>query len=240
MKHLPLHPLSFVLIVIWQSSMALVLTSVHKLGYLVAISILFLLLLNLRSFPTFMMRMLKLIPFFAFIILLQAIFRRDGIVLYGYGLLRLDSNGIRIGIMVVLRLLIILASAASLSRLNYKDFRAAFAALHLPEEIAFMVAYVLRFVHVMRQRFTRSLALLKTRGEASGSMGLFSRLRMYRILVLQVLVMALAGSHIQAIALELRGFRSSGAKTIIVKRRVGIVDIFGLWMLLMLSLFFAS
>ncbi len=232
-----IHPLSLILIVVWLSSMALITLKLISLFMLFGISISMTILLSRDHGKKSLLRLSKLLPLLIFVTFMQIIFRRGGTVLFAYKCFAITSLGLSFGLAISLRFAIIISGASILSRLSFIDFRNAFALIRLPEEISFMVSYVLRFVSTLRHRFDISLSMLRLRGLELDRLSLIKRFKIYRILALSVLVNSLSHSSMQAISLELRGFRSSGKRTELYLTRPGIVDAFVLWILIVLSLF---
>jgi energy-coupling factor transport system permease protein len=232
-----IHPLSLILIVVWLSSMALITLKLISLATLIGISISMMILLSRDHGKKSLLRLSKLLPLLIFVTFMQVIFRRGGTVLFAYKCFAITSLGLGFGLAISLRFAIIISGASILSSLSFVDFRNAFALIRLPEEISFMVSYVLRFVSTLRQRFDISLSMLKLRGIDLEKQSLIKRLKIYRILALSVMVNALSHSSLQAIALELRGFRSSGKRTELYLTKPEIIDAFILWGLVILSLF---
>ncbi len=230
-----IHPISLITIVIWLSSMSLLTMKVKSLAALFVLALILLVILSNDRGRSSMIRLGKLAPLLVMVFVLQILFRRGGNTYFSYGCFALTSLGLSIGTAISIRFLIIISGASILSHLNFVDFRNAFALIHLPEEISFMVSYVLRFVSTLRQRFVTAMLMLKSRGLDIARLSLARRFKIYRILALSVLVTSLSHSHMQAIALELRGFRSSGKRTELYLTKPGIADAFVAYGLIVLS-----
>ncbi|MBM4403075.1 MAG: energy-coupling factor transporter transmembrane protein EcfT [Candidatus Cloacimonetes bacterium] len=204
-----LHPLTLISIVIWVSSIALLSANLVALTGLMMVSAL-LCLFNGRI-P--LKSLFRLLPVLLIVFILQILFRRGGSMIWSYGWFRITSEGLVMGAQVVFRLSIIYLSAGLLIKLQFNDFRNAFALIRLPEELSFMVCFVIHFIPLLTHRFKDTVILLRYRGLDIRHGSWMRKIKIYRIIALSVLTGLLHNVHYQAIALELRGFRSPGHKT---------------------------
>lgn len=233
-----LHPLSLIIIVIWLGSMALICKTLMSMTVLLSLNIVMVIVMSNDRGRVFLYRLYRLMPLLLMVFMLQILFRRGGNTLWSYGWLRIDSNGIYQALMISLRFIIIISCAAILSGLSFVDFRNAFACVRLPEEISFMVAYVIRFVVYLDKYFRDAQKSLSLRGIRNKNLSLRQRLQVFQIIAVSTLADALSKSQMQAIALELRGFRSLGKRTELHQSRFGMSDMLVLYMLILLSLVF--
>ncbi len=219
-----IHPITLIGVVIWISSLALFSTSVGRLLILCVISLFIIIFMLRNRIKEGFGKLRRIAPLIVVVIAMQILFRRSGDIVYsvmGYGIYK---DGLVQGALVSLRFVIIICGAITLSRLSFTDFRTAFAMIRLPEEISFMVFYVFRFVNTLQSRYTSALSMLKLRGVTISKLGLIPRIYIYQSIALSVLANALYHSRIQAISLELRGFRSAGNRTMMHHQKPGYLD----------------
>jgi hypothetical protein len=88
-------------------------------------------------------RSLPLLLSLAFV---QLLFRRQGDLLWQFGIISLSREGANYLAVLSLRLLIVILSAKALAVLDFKEFSTAFHSLRLPEEFSFMLSYAVHLV----------------------------------------------------------------------------------------------
>jgi energy-coupling factor transporter transmembrane protein EcfT len=230
------HPLTLIAVVVWITSLSLVVDSLLTLGGLLIISVLMAIFLSGDYGQRLGHRLVKLLPLFISVFILQVIFRKGDVALLDLGWLRISRSGVLAGLQICIRFATIICSASAMVKLNYNDFRIAFSAIRLPEEIAFMVSYVIHFVPLLEERFRQSLATVRRRGVKIESLHYKDKIQLYKALTIAVLAGILSKSGLQAIALELRGFRSVGKPTKYFQQRVGLKDSLVYYVMIILSL----
>ncbi len=219
-----LHPLSLILSALWFSSLAIIIPDPRWLGVVFLLCLLFQGFVSGFKFKAWARQFLKLLPVLLAVIVIQVLLDRNNFQPEGY---RVDpaGAGLRTGLAVSLRLLIVIFSAQLLLRLDYEDFDLAFRSLRLPEELCFMVFYAIHVIPSATERVKHSLRLLRLRGVDLGKAPLKARLKLYQRISLNVIASLLSASDIQATALELRGFRSSGARSRLYTRAFSLSDL---------------
>lgn len=228
-----MHPLSRVLIVLWITSLAVILNDPLLLVALLAFSITLALLLSRRQFSSLLKSVKVIIPVILSVFVIQLIFRKSGEKLLDLGILSIHSEGLLLGLEVGLRLLILLFSATLLSALSYAELRLALK--FLPEELSFLISYVLHLLPRLRERLREVSQGLKQRGIVQKELSLKEKILVYRILSLAVLASLIQSSEMQAIQLELRGFRRQGKKSFLYHRKPSWLDLWVCVLLLGLS-----
>ncbi|MCB5270877.1 MAG: energy-coupling factor transporter transmembrane protein EcfT [Candidatus Cloacimonetes bacterium] len=217
------HPLSFIILCIFYSSLSIALQRPVQLVWLM----LWAWLLDYREGPAALLLRLKGLRKMLWLIvsvsIIQLIFRRGGAVIFELGPLKIYSDAVNYALMIGLRLMVIYFCARSLTKLDFSGYRAAFSKIHLPEELSFMISYMVHLIPQLSLRFKGQMAELHERGLKLKNMKLPAKLTIYKILALSSLADIILQSGQQAIALELRGFRSSG------KRSSLHILSFGLW-----------
>jgi len=139
MKRL-LHPLSYIVVCVFYSSLAIVISNpLYQI-------LLFLLawLLDWREGSEGMGRRLiglqRYLWLFLSVMLIQLLFTRRGVPILNLGILSIHSDGITMAAVLGLRLAVVYMVANSLSKMDFTLYRAAFAKIRLPEELSFMIS----------------------------------------------------------------------------------------------------
>ena len=207
------HPLSFIVLCIFYSSMSIALQRPVQLVWLM----LWAWLLDWREGPAALLERLlglkKILWLLVSVGIIQIIFRRGGVVLFAIGPFKIYGAAVNYSLMITLRLMVIYFCGRSLTKLDFSGYRAAFSKIHLPEELSFMVSYMVHLIPQLGARFKEQMAELNERGLKLSKLKLKAKLTVYKILALSSLADIILQSGQQAIALELRGFRSSGKRS---------------------------
>ncbi len=213
-----LHPLSIILLALWLSSAAIFLPHPVWLAGVLVLTLLFRGMLLGFTWQIWLRQFIRLLPLFAAIMLIQVLFFKDGRLLLGSGWYGIHSEGLEGGVLFCLRLLVLLYSAQILIKLTYEDFDLAFSTLRMPEELGFMLFYALHTIPASGLRIAHYRQLLTIRGLDMRKLPLRQKLHIYNRISLSILADVLSRSAVQAIALDLRGFRSAGVRTRLAKR----------------------
>ena len=238
MKRL-LHPLSYIVICVFYSSLAIVISNpLYQI-------LLFLLawLLDWREGSEGMGRRLiglqRYLWLFLSVMLIQLLFTRGGVPILNLGILSIHSDGITMAAVLGLRLAVVYMVANSLSKMDFTLYRAAFAKIRLPEELSFMISYMAHLVPQLQINFRTQMQELKLRGILVSKLPIKEKLEIYKIISIATVAEIIVQSSSQAIALELRGFRSKGKRSSLNTLNFTYRDLFaplwvGLWLLLVL------
>lgn len=219
-----LHPLSHILICLALSSLVFACGKLYILCLILGISLLYSTLRKAYGIRKSLLTLWKSLPFVLSVAVLQLIFRREGDMLWSYSILGITEGALYWAGLISLRFLTVILCAKALSRSSFPEFQAAFAFLRLPEEFAFMLSYGVQLIPAfgtMLKGFMRSLRL---RGIEPAKLPWSKRLQVYRTLAVSALAGIVTNSQSSAIALELRGFRSSGKRSYLYKKSVGLAD----------------
>lgn len=220
-----LHPLALILLALWFSTAAIFVPQPLWLAVVLILSIFFRGLQAGFAWRLWARQFLLMLPLFLAILLIQALFVKDGELLWGQGWYAIHTLGLRGGLAFSLRLLILFFSAQILLKLEYEDFNLAFNAVRLPEELGFMVFYAIHVIPSAGAKINHARQILRLRGIEPRKLPLKASLRLYKQISLSVLADVLSRSAIQATALDLRGFRSSGPRTRLNQRGFALPDL---------------
>ncbi len=146
--------------------------------------------------------------------LLQCIFLRSGQALISVGgTVLLRSGGLKAGITVCLRLLILLLTALILMTGSRRNYLLALSQLGLPYEICFMVMAAMRFMPLLREEASDVMCAVQMRGTKIRHTGLKHRISVYIKVALPIVAGAIRRSEQMSTAMEARAFRSMPRRT---------------------------
>lgn len=168
----------------------------------------------------------KSLPFIFSISVLQLLFRREGATLVRFAYLSITAGGLNWAIIMFMRLASVVLCAHTIAQNSFKDFQVAFSALHLPEEISFMLSFGVQLIPNFSKAIKGFMQSLRLRGIEPKSLSWQNRIKIYRILAISSLADIISNSSKAAIALELRGFRSEGKRSFLHKQKFSPADAF--------------
>jgi energy-coupling factor transport system permease protein len=154
-----------------------------------------------------------LLPLSLAVLVVQLLFVKQGQLLWGKGWYAVHTIALQRGLAFAIRILVLWLAARVLLRFEYEDFDIAFGALRLPQELSFMIFFGVRIIPSLNARLRHFLQLLKLRAIELKKLSFAAKMKVYRLISLTILAETLSQSGVKAIALELRGFRSSGPKS---------------------------
>lgn len=226
-----LHPLTHVLICLALSSIVFATNSLVRIGVFFLLSIAYSSLRIKGGLVKIMLTLYHSLTFILPIALLQIIFQSHGEVLWRFYFLRVSVEGISWAAILSLRLATVILCAKALAVNSFRDFQIAFALLHLPEELSFMISYGVQLIPTFLNQIKGYLRSLHLRGIEPARLPWGKRLHVYKILAVSSLAGILNGSTNSAIALELRGFRSKGKRSHLHRMSLGIRDVIAILLL---------
>ncbi len=151
---------------------------------------------------------------FVLMVLAQSVFTPGGSQILGVGGISLVSAlGLQRAGAVVLRILIVVASAGIMTTSSSRDIVQGLSQWKVPYEIAFMVAVAIRFLPLLREEALDILTAVQLRGLELERIPVRQRLRVYSYLLTPMISSVLGKARELAIAVEMRGFRAYPERT---------------------------
>lgn len=160
------------------------------------------------------MRLLRFLPLFAVILLINLVFVPSGtplLIVRDYPLI--TSGGVMRGATTLMRFFVILCSAAVMAAENNRRVLVALNKLGVPYLFSFMLMIALRFIPSFSASFSDALIALQLRGVELKKIPWRTKLRMYSDLLLPVVADAVVKSRVLAIVMEARGFGAHRQRT---------------------------
>ncbi len=205
---LSLDPRTKFFLVACLSSLAVIFREIYLLSGLFAFSLLLLLLFRIS--PAQLLHRTKvLLGVVIALAFLQSVFTpgEQALVSLG-GISLLSVTGILLAGEFVLRILIIVASAALLGTSDSRELIQGLIQCKLPYELAFMAAMGIRFLPVFAQEFRDAFSAIQLRGIDLHHLSFRQKLEVYAGLFQPVAGGALLKAKALALSIEMRGFRA--------------------------------
>jgi energy-coupling factor transport system permease protein len=160
------------------------------------------------------MRLRRFLPLLAILVVMQTLFTRTGIpVLMVEKRVLVTSDGLVLGLNMVIRLFVILCSASVMATENSHKVIAALTQMGVPYLFSYMLLMALKFVPSFRTAFVDAITAIQIRGVNLRKVPFGHKLRLYCALVLPVVADAVVKAQDLAIAMEARGFGALPKRT---------------------------
>jgi energy-coupling factor transport system permease protein len=192
-------------------------------GLLVLATVFVLLVAASRVPPVVFMRLLRPVALIvALTVSFQILFSREGGTLFEWGPLEVHSGGLRMGLFLALRILLLVSAAGLLTATTapvaladgIEDLLSPLRRLRFPaHEVAMMITIALRFIptlHEEAQKITRAQA---ARGADFSEGGLLSRVRAMIPVLVPLTIGAFRRADELAEAMESRGYRGGEGRS---------------------------
>ena len=156
----------------------------------------------------------KLLYLIFIIAIIQSIFSTEGkALLFIGGFKVLSTSGLGKGIQFILRMMIIIFSAAIIGTSNSREIIQGFVQWGLPYDIAFMVALGIRFLPILTEEIKDSLIAIQLRGIEINNIPIKKRISIYSYIFTPILAGTILKAEKLSIAIEMRGFRAYDNRT---------------------------
>ena len=184
--------------------------------------------------PGMVVRGLKPVVFIVAFTAILNLFYTPGNELWGWGFLHITDQGIRVAILMVLRILLLIIGTSMLtyttSPIELTDglemLLSPFKKIHLPvHELAMMMSIALRFIPTLIEETEKIIAAQKARGADFESGSLIQRARAMVPILVPLFISAFRRADELATAMECRLYRGDVGRTRMRQLRIARVDI---------------
>ncbi|MFW5649474.1 MAG: energy-coupling factor transporter transmembrane component T family protein [Candidatus Alkaliphilus sp. MAG34] len=159
------------------------------------------------------------------IAIVQSIFSMEGQILIGIGKLTiLTTAGFQKGLEFIIRIMIIISSAAIVTTSNSREIVQGLVQWKLPYEIAFMVSIGIRFLPVLTEEIKDSIIAIQLRGVEIEKIPLRKKLHVYSYLFTPILISTIIRAQKLSTSIEMRGFRAYETRTSYMVLKMSYVD----------------
>ena len=182
--------------------------------------------------PKMVVRGLKPVVFIVVFTALLNLFYTPGTELWGFGFLHITDQGIRVAILMVLRILLLIIGTSMLtyttSPIELTDglemLLSPLKKIHLPvHELAMMMSIALRFIPTLIEE-TEIIAAQKARGADFESGNIIQRARAMVPILVPLFISAFRRADELAIAMECRLYRGDVGRTRMKQMKLGRMD----------------
>lgn len=184
--------------------------------------------------PKMVVRGLKPVVFIVAFTALLNLFYTTGTELWSFGFLHITDQGIRVAILMVVRILLLIIGTSMLtyttSPIELTDglemLLSPFKKVHLPvHELAMMMSIALRFIPTLIEETEKIIAAQKARGADFESGNLVQRARAMVPILVPLFISAFRRADELAIAMECRLYRGDVGRTRMKQMKLGSVDV---------------
>ena len=160
-----------------------------------------------------------------FILIIQCTSIRSGSAIISiYGISLITNEGLQLGVMLSLRLMILIVSALILLNGEPRDYLLAMVQCKVPYEIAFMVMVGIHFFPILKEEAANIYYSVQLRGTEIEKAAIRKKLEAYLSISLPILVCAMEKARVMTIAMESRCFRIFPYRTYMRKLRLTRAD----------------
>lgn len=183
--------------------------------------------------PKMVVRGLKPVVFIVAFTAVLNLFYTPGTELWSFGFLHITDQGIRVAILMVVRILLLIIGTSMLtyttSPIELTDglemLLSPFKKVHLPvHELAMMMSIALRFIPTLIEETEKIIAAQKARGADFESGNLIQRARAMVPILVPLFISAFRRADELAIAMECRLYRGDVGRTRMKQMKLGAVD----------------
>ena len=183
--------------------------------------------------PGMVVRGLKPVVFIVAFTAILNLFYTPGNELWGWGFLHITDQGIRVAILMVLRILLLIIGTSMLtyttSPIELTDglemLLSPFKKIHLPvHELAMMMSIALRFIPTLIEETEKIMNAQKARGAMLDSGSLSDRVKAMVPILIPLFISAFRRADELAMAMECRCYRGGEGRTRLKVLRFGALD----------------
>ena len=162
------------------------------------------------------------VPVVVLTAIFQALFSREGALLFGWGFVQVHEEGVRLALFLAARILLLVAAAGILTATTapldlsdgIEDLLSPLKRLKFPaHEVAMMTSIALRFVPTLQEEARRITTAQAARGANFTEGGLLKRARAILPVLIPLTVGAFRRADELAEAMESRGYRGGEGRT---------------------------
>ena len=208
-----LDPRTKIVIVLSLSTLSLIFDDILMLVVFLSVSCLCSVLMN-SNLIAILARLKKLICVMAAIAIVQSLFTKTGNPIIKIGTFTLLTDyGIVRSLKFVLRLGIIIVSAAIITTSSSREIVQGLVQWRCPYEIAFMVSVAIRFLPIFKEEMTDMVIAIQLRGIDLKRVELKKKIKVYKYILFPIVTNSILKAKELSTAMEMRGFRAYHSRT---------------------------
>ena len=190
------------------STLALIYNKLFLLSLILFVAIV-IALINKINLISILIRLKKLIKMIILIALVQSLLTKTGNTIFKIGSFTLLTDyGLVKSLEFILRLGIIIVSAAIITTSSSREIIQGLILWHCPYEIAFMVSVAIRFLPIFKEEMTDMITAIQLRGIDLHKIKLNKKIQVYKYILTPITINSVIKAKELAAAMEMRGFRA--------------------------------
>jgi energy-coupling factor transport system permease protein len=206
------------------STLALIYNDLSTLSLILFTSIAIALLhsVNLISITV---RLKKLIKIIIIIAIVQSLLTRSGNPILKIGNYTLLTDyGVLKSLEFIMRLSIIIISAAIITTSSSREIIQGLIQWHCPYEIAFMVSVAIRFLPIFKEEMTDMITAIQLRGIDFYKVKINKKIVVYKYILIPITINSVIKAKELSAAMEMRGFRAYPKRTSYIVLKMNAYD----------------
>ena len=195
------------------STLALIYNKLSLLS-LILLAAIVIALLNKINLISILIRLKRLVKMIILIALIQSLLTKTGNPIFRIGNFTLLTDyGLIKSLEFILRLGIIIVSAAIITTSSSREIIQGLIQWHCPYEIAFMVSVAIRFLPIFREEMTDMITAIQLRGIDLHKVKFNKKIQVYKYILTPITINSVIKAKELAAAMEMRGFRAYPQRT---------------------------
>lgn len=213
-------PRTKLIIVLVLSTISLIYNDITILSVVLLISVLCAFAMN-SSLVSILFRLKKLISLMVAIAIVQSLFNKTGNPILKTGNITLLTDyGLTKSVEFILRLGIIIVSAAIITTSSSREIVQGLVQWHCPYEIAFMVSVAIRFLPIFKEEMTDMVTAIQLRGIDLKRVRVKEKIKVYKYILFPIVINSILKAKELSSAMEMRGFRAYPLRTSYMKLKM--------------------
>jgi energy-coupling factor transport system permease protein len=170
-------------------------------------------------------RLKKLIKIIIIIAIVQSLLTRSGNPILKIGNYTLLTDyGVLKSLEFIMRLSIIIISAAIITTSSSREIIQGLIQWHCPYEIAFMVSVAIRFLPIFKEEMTDMITAIQLRGIDFYKVKLNKKIVVYKYILIPITINSVIKAKELSAAMEMRGFRAYPKRTSYIVLKMNAYD----------------
>ena len=217
-------PRTKLIIVLFFSTISLIYEEIWILVLIFVLSAIIALAMK-SSLVAILVRLRKLLGVMAAIAIVQSLFTKTGSPIAKIGdITLLTDYGAAKALEFILRLGIIIVSAAIITTSSSREIVQGLVQWHCPYEIAFMTSVAIRFLPLFKEEMTDMVTAIQLRGIDLKRVKLKEKIKVYKYILFPIVINSILKAKELSSAMVVRGFRAYPKRTSYMVLKMNYID----------------
>ena len=219
-------PRTKIIIVLTLSTISLIFNDIFTLSVILTVAIFCTIVLK-SNLIAILVRIKKIIGVMIAIAVVQSLFTKTGNPIIKLGTVTVVTDyGIVKSLEFVIRLGIIIVSAAIITTSSSREIVQGLVQWKCPYEIAFMVSVAIRFLPIFKEEMTDMITAIQLRGIDLKKIKIKEKIKIYNYILFPIVTNSILKAKELSAAMEMRGFRAYSSRTSYMMLKMGKKDYF--------------